>query len=77
MNTDQMQGHWREMKGWALENWGRVTHDPWLKIAGRRERLLGRLEASLAESRRLAEASFPGQASRAAPANQRRNARIT
>ena len=51
MNTDQMHGHWREMKGWALENWGRVTHDPWLKIAGRRERLLGRLEASLAESR--------------------------
>ncbi len=59
MNTEQMQGHLREVKGWALESWGRVTHDPWLKIAGRRERLLGRLEASLAESRRIAEASFP------------------
>ena len=59
MNTEQMHGHIREMKGWALESWGRVTHDPWLKIAGRRERLLGRLEASLAESRRLASASFP------------------
>ena len=59
MNTDQLHGHIREMKGWALENWGRMTHDPWLKIAGRRERLLGRLEASLAESRRLAESSFP------------------
>ena len=58
MNTDQIHGHLREMKGWALESWGRVTHDPWLKIAGRRERLLGRLEASLAESRRLAEASL-------------------
>jgi uncharacterized protein YjbJ (UPF0337 family) len=59
MNSEQMQGHLREVKGWALESWGRVTHDPWLKIAGRRERLLGRLEASLAESRRLAESSFP------------------
>jgi uncharacterized protein YjbJ (UPF0337 family) len=59
MNTEQMHGHIREMKGWALESWGRVTQDPWLKIAGRRERLLGRLEASLAESRRLAAASFP------------------
>ena len=59
MNADQMNGHIREMKGWALENWGRVTRDPWLKIAGRRERLLGRLEASLAESRRIATASFP------------------
>jgi uncharacterized protein YjbJ (UPF0337 family) len=59
MNTEQMHGHLRTMKGWALESWGRVTHDPWLRIAGRREQLLGRLEASLAESRRLAESTFP------------------
>jgi uncharacterized protein YjbJ (UPF0337 family) len=59
MNSDQIHGHFRAMKGWALESWGRVTHDPWLRIAGRREQLLGRLEASLAESRRMAEASFP------------------
>jgi len=59
MNSDQFHGHLREVKGWALENWGRVTHDPWLRIAGRRERLLGRLEASLAESRSIAESSFP------------------
>jgi uncharacterized protein YjbJ (UPF0337 family) len=62
MNTDRMHGQWREMKGWALEKWGGVTHDPWLKIAGRRERLLGQLEASLAESRRIAESSFPTRA---------------
>jgi uncharacterized protein YjbJ (UPF0337 family) len=59
MNSEQMHGHLRTMKGWALEGWGRVTHDPWLRIAGRREQLLGRLEASLAGSRRLAESSFP------------------
>jgi uncharacterized protein YjbJ (UPF0337 family) len=62
MNSDQVHGHWREMKGWALENWGRMTNDPWRRIAGRRERLLGRLEASLAESRQIAEASFPSPA---------------
>ncbi len=62
MNTDQIHGHFRAMKGWALESWGRVTHDPWLRIAGRREQLLGRLEASLAESRPMAEASFPARA---------------
>jgi hypothetical protein len=37
----------REVKGWALENWGAITRDPWMRIAGRRERLLGSLEASL------------------------------
>jgi uncharacterized protein YjbJ (UPF0337 family) len=67
MNTDQMHGRWREVKGWALEHLGRVTNDPWKRIAGRRERLLGRLQASLAESRRTAEAAFP-----AVPSGERR-----
>jgi uncharacterized protein YjbJ (UPF0337 family) len=58
MNGDQLHGRWREVKGMVLENWGRVVHDPWMRIAGRRERLLGRLEASLASSRALAETSF-------------------
>ena len=73
MNTDQMHGHWREVKGWALEHIGRVTNDPWKRIAGRRERLLGRLEASLAESRRMAEATFP-VVHAAAPSGERRGA---
>jgi uncharacterized protein YjbJ (UPF0337 family) len=73
MNTDQMHGHWREVKGWALEHLGRVTNDPWKRIAGRRERLLGRLEASLAESRRMAEDSFPA-AHATAPSGERRRA---
>jgi uncharacterized protein YjbJ (UPF0337 family) len=65
MNTDQIHGHFRAMKGWALESWGRVTHDPWLRIAGRREQLLGQLEASLASSRHMAETSFPRHERRA------------
>ncbi|MGZ5032473.1 MAG: CsbD family protein [Usitatibacter sp.] len=59
MNTEQMHGHLRTMKGWAIESWGRMTNDPWRRIAGRREQLLGRMQASLAESRRKAEFNFP------------------
>ena len=66
MNTDQIHGHLRAMKGWALENWGRVTQDPWMRLAGRREQLLGQLEASLAGSRRAAESTFPRRDRRAA-----------
>lgn len=69
MNSEQIHGHLRAMKGWALEGWGRVTHDPWMRLAGRREQLLGRLEASLAESRRIAESTFPTPA----PARERRS----
>jgi uncharacterized protein YjbJ (UPF0337 family) len=65
MNSEQIHGHFRAMKGWALESWGRVTHDPWLRIAGRREQLLGQLEASLASSRHIAESSFPRRDRRA------------
>jgi len=71
MNSDQIHGHLRNMKGWALENWGRVTHDPWLRIAGRRERLLGQLEASLAESRSIAESSFPARVASAGAERRR------
>ena len=71
MNTEQMHGRWREVKGWALEQLGRVTQDPWKRIAGRRERLLGRMQASLAESRSIAEATFPAVRARAALAERR------
>jgi uncharacterized protein YjbJ (UPF0337 family) len=74
MNSDQIHGHWREVKGWTLEKWGNVTNDPWMRIAGRRERLLGRLEASLAESRQMAEASFPSSRDVAVAADRRRPA---
>ena len=69
MNTETIHGHLRTAKGWALESWGRVTDDPWLRIAGRREQALGRLEASFAASRRMAEAGFP---IRTAPVRDRR-----
>ena len=72
MNSEQLHGHLRAAKGWALESWGRVTQDPWLRIAGRREQLLGRLEASLAQSRRIAETGFPV---RRAPVRERRASR--
>lgn len=52
----------RMMKGWALEQWGALTHDPWLQAAGQREALLGKLEASLAESRAIAfDGKIPGR----------------
>ena len=62
MNTDQFQGQIRAMKGSALEIWGRITGDPWQRLAGRRERLIGEFEASLAQSRAMAESSFPRRA---------------
>lgn len=60
MSRETIHGHWREMKGAALESWGRITHDPWIRLAGRRERAMGRLEASLDVSRLAALMSVRG-----------------
>ena len=62
MNSEQFQGQLRAMKGSALEIWGRITGDPWQRLAGRRERMMGEFEASLAQSRAMAESSFPRRA---------------
>ena len=75
MNSEQIHGHLRAMKGWALESWGRVTQDPWLRIAGRREQRLGQMEASLAESRHLVEATFHNRVAAAGAARERRASR--
>ncbi len=65
MNTEMVHGRLREVKGWALENLGRAMRDPWMRIAGRRERLLGRLEASFTIPA-VPRAAQPTRGSRAA-----------
>jgi uncharacterized protein YjbJ (UPF0337 family) len=44
MNWDQVEGKWKQMKGAAKEKWGKLTDDDLDRIAGKRERLTGRLQ---------------------------------
>jgi uncharacterized protein YjbJ (UPF0337 family) len=44
MNTDQMSGKWKQMKGAAKQQWGKLTDDDLEVIAGRREALVGKLQ---------------------------------
>ena len=44
MNWDQVEGKWRQVKGSAKANWGRLTDDDLKLIAGKKEKLLGRLQ---------------------------------
>jgi uncharacterized protein YjbJ (UPF0337 family) len=41
MNTDQITGKWKEMKGKAREKWGDITDDDWNRIEGKREQIVG------------------------------------
>lgn len=44
MNTDQMSGKWKQMKGAAKQQWGKLTDDDLEVIAGKRDTLIGKLQ---------------------------------
>jgi len=45
MNRHQIQGRWQEFKGRVREAWGRLTHNKMASLAGRRDTLIGRIQA--------------------------------
>ncbi len=44
MNWDRIEGNWKEFKGKAQQNWGKLTNDDLDVIEGKREELSGRLQ---------------------------------
>jgi uncharacterized protein YjbJ (UPF0337 family) len=44
MNSDQLEGKWKQMKGEVREKWGQLTDDDIHVIAGRRDQLIGRIQ---------------------------------
>jgi uncharacterized protein YjbJ (UPF0337 family) len=44
MNTDQLSGQWKQMKGAVRQQWGKLTDDDIEVIAGKRDSLVGKLQ---------------------------------
>ena len=45
MNWDQVQGNWKQFKGKAREQWGKLTNDEIDQVAGNREQaLVGKIQ---------------------------------
>ena len=44
MNTDQLQGKWKQLKGSVKERWGNLTDDDIDVINGQRDQLVGRVQ---------------------------------
>ena len=44
MNWDRIEGNWKQLKGKAQAQWGKLTDDDWEVIAGRRTELAGRVQ---------------------------------
>jgi uncharacterized protein YjbJ (UPF0337 family) len=45
MNWDQVEGHWKEFKGKIREKWAKLTDDDLEVIAGKKDRLVGKLQS--------------------------------
>lgn len=55
MNIDELKGNWKQLKGKALENWGRLTDDEVDQAAGEREQLVGLVQEKYGKLREEAE----------------------
>ena len=44
MNTDMLEGKWKEIQGDVRERWGRLTNDDMTRIGGKRDKLEGVLQ---------------------------------
>ena len=45
MNWDRIEGNWKQIKGKAIQQWGKLTDDDLDVIDGKRTELSGRLQA--------------------------------
>ena len=55
MNGDQSEGKWKEYKGKAKQQWGKLTDDDLDKIAGKREEIAGLVQQRYGKSKEEAE----------------------
>jgi len=45
MNTDQLKGNWKQIVGKGKEKWGKLTDNDWQVVEGKRDQLVGRIQA--------------------------------
>lgn len=55
MNRDQLQGNWKQFKGKAQEQWGKLTNDDLDQIDGRAEQLEGKIQERYGKSKEEAK----------------------
>lgn len=44
MNWDQVAGKWKQLKGSAKTQWGKITDDDLTQIEGSRDKLVGKIQ---------------------------------
>ncbi len=55
MNWDQIKGNWKQFRGKARQQWGRLTDDDLEVAAGNRDEMIGRVQERYGIARDEAE----------------------
>ena len=55
MNSDQIKGNWKEMKGKAQQKWGKLTDDDLDVVEGNRKELVGKIQSKYGKTKEEAE----------------------
>jgi uncharacterized protein YjbJ (UPF0337 family) len=55
MNWTEVSGQWKQVKGSVRENWGKLTDDDLEQIAGKKDRLVGKLQEKYGMTKDVAE----------------------
>lgn len=55
MNWDQIEGKWQQLRGSALEQWGKLTQDELDETQGKREQLAGKIQENYGIAKEEAE----------------------
>ena len=55
MNNDTLAGNWKQLKGKAKEQWGKLTDDEFDVIEGKRDQLVGKIQERYGKTREDAE----------------------
>jgi uncharacterized protein YjbJ (UPF0337 family) len=55
MNSDQLQGKWKQVKGEVKERWGKLTDDDVNVINGQHDQLVGKIQERYGIARDVAQ----------------------
>ncbi len=55
MNSDVLEGKWKQIKGEVQNQWGQLTDDEIDQIQGKRDKLVGKIQEKYGRSRAEAE----------------------
>jgi len=55
MNSDQISGNWKQLKGKVKEQWGKLTDDDMTTVEGQRDQLVGRIQERYGIAKEQAE----------------------